>query len=286
MDEEIALIRRLMAENKIDKAFEMLIKSTSADQDLNNQVLTLSAKWKDVRTKENIGIIDNRDAALIHNQINYALVKILSELEKSHANSDNSSTAVATQTPVPANQKKVFISYNHQDAETANKIKEKLRALHIHVSIDSESMQAGEDIRMFIEESVRTTGTTLSIVSRNSLLSSWVAMESVNTFYHEKTDAAKKFIVCYVDDDFFRRNFTDDALDSIEAEIKEIQTLITSRMAKNRSIRDLQNELARMTDLRNNIDEIVRRLRESLCIDIRPENFEKNFNKIRQAVQA
>jgi hypothetical protein len=102
----------------------------------------------------------------------------------------------------------------------------------------------------------------------------------------EKTNAAKKFIVCYLDDDFFRRDFTDKALDSIEEEIKEIQALIGYRMKKNRPIRDLQNDLDRMTNLRNNLDEIIRRLRESLCIDIRPEHFENNFNKIVQAIEA
>ena len=83
---------------------------------------------------------------------------------------------------------------------------------------------------------------------------------------------------------FFKRNFTDDALDHIEGEIKEIQNLITARMEKNRSIRDLQNELTRMTELRNNIDEIIRRLRESLCIDIRNGALDTNFNKILQAI--
>ena len=70
------------------------------------------------------------------------------------------------------------------------------------------------------------------------------------------------------------------ALDHIDGEIKQIQALITSRMEKNRSIRDLQNELTRITELRNNMDEIVRRLRESLCIDIRDEKLENNFSKI------
>lgn len=150
--------------------------------------------------------------------------------------------------------------------------------------IDSEKMQAGEDIKEFIEKCVRDTGTTISLISKNSLLSAWVAMESINTFYHEKTDTKKKFIACFITDDFFNRNFTDDALDHIEGEIKEIQGLITTRMEKNRSIRDVQNELTRMTELRNSIDEIIRRLRESLCIDIRGENLANNFQKILQSI--
>jgi hypothetical protein len=97
---------------------------------------------------------------------------------------------------------------------------------------------------------------------------------------------SKKFIACFITDDFFKRDFTDQALDHVDAEVKEIQALITARMEKNRSIRDLQNELTRMTELRNNMDEIIRRLRESLCIDIRDEKLESNFNKITEAVNS
>lgn len=277
----------------MDKAFEALYNSTLSDPELNDQIVTLSAKFRDVSKRERLGMIDSRDSGLMHNQIIFALVEIVSEMEKRNTQVEKRNTqAAALKTaapaaiPVAAGQKKVFISYNHHDAETANKLKEKLRAHHIQVIIDTEKMTAGEDISKFIEASVRDTDTTLSLVSRKSLLSSWVAMESVNTFYHAKTHSAKKFIVCYLDDDFFRRDFTDKALDSIEEEIKEIQALISSRMEKNRSIRDLQNELARMTDLRNNLDEIIRRLRESLCIDIRPEHLENNFAKIVQAIEA
>lgn len=277
----------------MDKAFEALYNSTLSDPELNDQIVTLSAKFRDVSKRERLGMIDSRDSGLMHNQIIFALVEIVSEMEKRNTQVEKRNTqAAALKTaapaaiPVAAGQKKVFISYNHHDAETANKLKEKLRAHQIQVIIDTEKMTAGEDISKFIEASVRDTDTTLSLVSRKSLLSSWVAMESVNTFYHAKTHSAKKFIVCYLDDDFFRRDFTDKALDSIDEEIKEIQALISSRMEKNRSIRDLQNELARMTDLRNNLDEIIRRLRESLCIDIRPEHLENNFAKIVQAIEA
>ena len=270
----------------MDKAFEALYNSTLSDPELNDQIVTLSAKFRDVSKRERLGMIDSRDSGLMHNQIIFALVEIVSEMEKRNTQAAALKTAAPAAIPAPTDQKKVFISYNHHDAHTANKLKEKLRAHHIQVIIDTEKMTAGEDISNFIDASVQDTDTTLSLVSRRSLISSWVAMESVNTFYHAKINAAKKFIVCYLDDDFFRRDFTDKALDSIEEEIKEIQALISSRMEKNRSIRDLQNELARMTDLRNNIDEIIRRLRESLCIDIRPEHFETSFAKIVQAIGA
>lgn len=284
---EIEKLRRLIAENKMDRALLILKSEIQIYPDLQNQFFTLSAKFNDIRKKEIMGLLDESELFKFQSQLSFSLLELIDEIEIMNGSSSSSDMEKSSQPVKEAVlEKKVFISYNHNDSDTANKLKEKLTVENINVVIDSERMQAGEDIKEFIEKCVRETGTTISLISKNSLLSAWVAMESINTFYHEKTDTKKKFIACYITDDFFKRNFTDDALDHIEGEIKEIQSLITIRMEKNRSIRDLQNELTRMTELRNNMDEIIRRLRESLCIDIRGENLENNFQKILQAVSS
>ncbi len=284
---DIDKLRRFVAENKTDRALQILQDGINAYPDLQNQLLTLAAKFADIRKKENIGLLDDSEAMKFNAQINYSLLEMIGEIEKKNSNGTGKDVDTnLLKAEAGAKQKTVFISYNHHDSAIAHRLKEKLAAVNIKVIIDSERMQAGEDIKEFIEKSVQETEITISLVSATSLLSAWVAMESINTFYHEKTNAKKKFIACFITDDFFKRNFTDDALDYIDGEVNEIQTLITARMEKNRSIRDLQNELTRNTELRNNMDEIVRRLRESLCIDIRDEKLESNFNKITEAVNS
>ena len=280
---DIDKLRRLVAENKTDRALQMLKDGIVGYPDMQNQLLTIAAQFADTRKKENIGLLDNSEAMKFYTKINFSVLEMINEIEQQQATGVNTDKPLQTKN---TEKKRVFISYNHHDSEIANKLKEKLSAKNIQVVIDSEGMQAGEDIKEFIEKSVRETGVTISLVSATSLLSAWVAMESINTFYHEKTDTKKKFIACFITDDFFKRNFTDEALDHIDGEVKEIQNLITARMEKNRSIRDLQNELTRMTELRNNMDEITRRLRESLCIDIRGEMLETNFSKITDAVNS
>ena len=281
---DIDKLRRLIAENKMDRALQNLKEGIANYPDQQNQLLTLSAKFNELRKKENMGLLDDGESFKFQSQLSMAVLELINDIQAA----GNSTIGTVTTTPSITNNlsavKKVFISYNHHDTVVANKLRNKLADENIDVVIDSEKMEAGEDIKEFIEKCVRETGTTISLISKNSLLSAWVAMESINTFYHEKSDLTKKFIACYITDDFFKRNFTDDALDHIEAEIKEIQTLISARMEKNRNIRDLQNELTRMTELRNNMDEIIRRLRESLCIDIGEENLDNNFGKILQAI--
>ena len=83
-------------------------------------------------------------------------------------------------------KKTVFISYSTKDKEIAAKVKAALEERGIEVTIDRESMRAGGNIRDFIDNSIRNTEVTLSIVSENSLASDWVAFESVESFAAEK----------------------------------------------------------------------------------------------------
>jgi hypothetical protein len=279
-------LRTFIAENKTDRAIQELKDDIKAYPHLQNMFINIAGKFSDIRNKKISGLLADSEEMRFKSEVNSAVLQLLDEIEQKNGESISGETVQKKTVITNTATKNVFISYNHHDIETANKLKEKLNAANIDVVIDSENMQAGEDIKDFIEKCVRETGTTISLISKNSLLSAWVAMESINTFYHEKTDKTKKYIACFIDDDFFKRDFTDNALDHIDGEIKEIQGLITIRMEKNRSIRDLQNELTRFTELRNNMDEIIRRLRECLCIDIRGEKLENNFNKITEAVNS
>ena len=80
----------------------------------------------------------------------------------------------------------VFISYSKKDKEIAARVRASLEASGIKVTIDSESMAAGGNIRAFIDQAIRDTEVTLSIISRNSLLSDWVALETMESFSAEK----------------------------------------------------------------------------------------------------
>ena len=102
---------------------------------------------------------------------------------------------------------RVFISYNHKDSKAAEEIKKKLTDLGINVIIDSEALSSGMDIESFIKESILNTDLTISVVSKNSLLSSWVAMESIESFSKE-TRSSIKFLPFVLDKTFLDRKFT------------------------------------------------------------------------------
>ncbi len=120
----------------------------------------------------------------------------------------------------------VFISYNHGDQEVAQKIYNLLKKANIEVLMDNQEMKAGQDIKNFIDSCVKDSNVTLSLVSNKSLRSAWVAMETTNTFFLEKFSPHKKFIACYLDEDFFKSDFTLNAITDIDKLIKDNQELI------------------------------------------------------------
>ncbi len=203
--------------------------------------------------------------------INYKIVSYL--LQKNRSKLEHKSHRLLKREP------SIFISYNHKDKIIAERLNNFLVAAGFEVLIDYKAMRASEDIKLFIENCVRQCDITLSVVSKNSLLSAWVAMESVLTLQSEKT-TNKKFIAVYNDDSFFSRSFVRLGIEEVRAELKEIEDEMTHRLQKGMGTEDLQNERTRYKQLENSLPEIVRRLKESLCIDITEDNFHLGMKKI------
>jgi hypothetical protein len=176
--------------------------------------------------------------------------------------------------------KRVFISYSQKDKDIAAKVKAALEGHSIAVTIDSESMAAGSDIREFIDNSIRNTQVTLSIVSKNSLTSDWVALESVESFAAEKFLEGKKFIACYIDEELFRDEFLIEAIDALDQQIKEIENKIQDCAKRNVNAKNFETKKDRKYRLRNSLPDILGRLLGSLTLDIREPEFDKNLQRI------
>ena len=181
--------------------------------------------------------------------------------------------------------KKVFISYNHEDREVADKLKAALEKKNIDVTIDRVDMSAGAGIQDFIENSIRDADVTLSIVSNHSLLSAWVALESVTAIYGEKLRDDKKFIACYIDDDFFKVDYRLKATKQIKAKIEEIDKLIPEYIAEKIDTNDLNSQKTRLYKLHNNLGDILQKLRDSLTLDIRESEFDRSLARIVQSIE-
>ena len=177
-------------------------------------------------------------------------------------------------------EKTVFISYNHKDEAAVQLLKNKLEVSKIKVILDTSTMKAGTDIEEFIGESIRAAQATISVVSNNSLLSGWVAIETVNVLNFGKLFKDKKYIACCLDEDFTKDNFIPDATQKIDERLKEIARLIAERNVNNQDSRDLNDEKSRLSFLRSNLDGIISKLKATLYVNIEGGLLEKNIQKI------
>lgn len=178
--------------------------------------------------------------------------------------------------------KKVFISYSHRDLGVTSKLRRKLESYGLRILIDVDSLPPGKSIREFIEESVRESDATISIVSRHSLMSTWVALETVSTLSH----SSKKLFGCFVDVDFLNREFVDEAQQYVAAEMQEIGARIKQRIDNQESFEDLYQVLEDHRRLRSNIDKIVRQLRDTVCLSLHQDVFEESCAKLARALES
>jgi len=183
-------------------------------------------------------------------------------------------------------EKKVFISYSHADMSKGHELYQALIANDIAVIKDDEAMFAGDYITAFVLDSVKKAAITLMIVSEKSLLSGWVATETVNTFFLENFTSNKFFIGCYLDRSFLDPGFVTKALKQIDNTLNATNKEIDERNKLKSDSRDLNAQKTRLITLRANLDNIIYRLQNSFCVDISDGNLDQNLSIITRAIKS
>lgn len=173
----------------------------------------------------------------------------------------------------------VFISYNHNDQDIAKQIKDYFENNGLNVVIDFESLATGEKIEDFIRRCIKDSGVTLSIVSANSLMSSWVAIETLYSYYNQASQL-RNFLPCYIDKTIFNINFVDEANNSLSSKINDLDTVIKRRISNNIGIEDLQSERTRLMRIKNELPFIIGMMKERMCADLSDVAFNANIEKI------
>ncbi len=285
-------IHSLVAGDDIKKSFEILLNSSlNIEEDLLNELRVLSARFNKNEKNKRRDVISNDDYSREHAKITNSLLQVISDVSENIDSNDDRKTDLTPVQESPdksddkTGKRKVFVSYNHKDQAVALRIKEGLVEQGFSVILDIDAIRAGEDIKTFIDDSVANSDCTLSLVSLNSLMSGWVGMETINTFFHEKFDNNKLFIACYLQDEFMAKDFVLKAAKKIDTELAEINALIAEHNANNLDCTHLNYEKTRYFDLRNNLDKIIARLKNSVCVDIRDDLFDQGMERVLQALQ-
>jgi hypothetical protein len=178
----------------------------------------------------------------------------------------------------------VFISYSRKDEEVALKVRDALMASGLRVTIDIDSIEPGGDIRQFIERGIRETQVTLTIVSRNSLLSDWVSLETGYTHivgnFQDKT-----FIPCHIENDLFSQQFNDDLRMAIDQNIEKLDREMNVLQDRKEKTGHVSTERDRKIDLKHNLGTILGLLKNTLVTDIRTLSFDQNIQKIIEKIK-
>lgn len=181
----------------------------------------------------------------------------------------------------------IFISYNHKDSEFVNEIVERFQKENIEIIIDANNLKFGDDIQEFIKLSTENTEFTLSIMSRNSLLSPWVLLETLEALMHERVEKKKKYLPVIIDNSVIDRKFYHEAKSHMEKGIRDLIDEIYELSKGFNHTKSLENEKERLIDLRNNFDKVIDRLKSHLYIDFSTAvNIEKNFPKLLEQIKA
>jgi hypothetical protein len=197
-----------------------------------------------------------------------------------------SQAALQEEQKAKAQEHIAFISYNHADEKKVTLLKVKLEEAGITVILDSASMQAGTAIDDFITASIKKANAIVSVVSKNSLTSGWVGVETINAMFIKKYFPEKKFIPCNIDSEFMKDKFTDTARAKLRKRIKAIEKMAAARAAGGKRFVDFDDEWRRLENLDKALPEIVQYLKNDLCIAIGGRSLSANLNKILDAIKA
>ena len=178
-------------------------------------------------------------------------------------------------------RKSAFLSYSTMDIEWMKKFKKALSG-KFTVKIADESIAIGENIEYSLRKLVQNTDVTILIVSKNSLRSSWVALETYETLLIERlsNEYNKTLIPVIVDNSIYRDEFYIEAINAIDEKIKHLKKLIFEAVELNVSTANYEKKRQRLMNLRSNFGDVLDRIRSNLYLNFSDDNFRKNMNKL------
>jgi hypothetical protein len=279
-------IENLIIKGRLDQALEKMLDF--ADNHYRNSIILQMGRYNSLKNDIELGVVDDRFANTQKNQIRGAIQSIFNDMREEGLIPDNPVDPPEVEENAPQNApaiQAVFISYNHNDSDVADRIVAKLESKGIPTLLDRQDAKAGQNIKEFITESIRNSKATLFIVSNKSLLSSWVGLESVLTIIQSDfTD--RQFFPCYLDDDFLvDEDFTVKAFDALQLEVDKVRQRIEERNQRNMAISSLNSKLERLKDLQNNLDRIMNYLHNVVCVDIRDARFDAGIEKVIESIK-
>lgn len=279
-------ILQLISEGRTEEALALLAK-------FDGNAVLLQGRYNAGKKQYNMGTIEYGEWGRIQAQVNNAVIEMAGSIKTGTGSGEGTSTTGTGHASAhtsgagsssTASQHKTFISYNHGDSEYAQRVKGFLAQNNVDVIIDEEDMPAGMSIMEFIQQSIKNCDSVVSIVSSKSLNSGWVGQESVASMYAVWL-ADKKFIPVKLDDVAFDIDFQITAQETILQKIQDLETKIGKLRQLGGDSRAFDDDRNRLFELKNNLGQIIQRLKSVLMVDITGNNFDPSMRKVLERIQ-
>jgi TIR domain/Effector-associated domain 11 len=286
-------IQQLIANGQTEDALALLAKANKA-----NDAMLLQAQYNNGKRNFNMGLIDFSEWGRIQARVNFAALELAGQAGVTEqirpprnpvenpvvAGSDRPSNPEAQPSQEAAVFSGVFISYNHDDRESVDRIRLYLEQAGLSVAIDTDDMAAGQAIKDFIQNRMREKGFILSVVSKNSLQSGWVGIESDLAFYSQLF-GGRRFLPVRLDSHFLNDEFLLDTVDHIDLKLSELDAQIAKAKDRKISALPFESKRNRLQELRENLPKILDRLQNVLTVDVSEKQFEIGMKKVVETIK-
>lgn len=265
-------IQQLIANGQTKDALLLLVQ-------INGEALLLQAQYNNGEKQFNLGLIEFSEWQRIQARVNFAALEMVGKSGQNPSGGNATQANGGEAATVAAIISSIFISYNQDDKDPVDQVRKSLEQAGMPVAIDTDDMAAGQSIKDFIQNRMREKGYILSVISKNSLQSGWVGIESDLSFYSQLF-GGRQFLPVRLDNEFLRDDFLLETIDSIDIRLTDLDTKIQKAKEKRISALPYESKRNRLQELRENLPKILDRLQNVLTVDISGNNFEPGMKKV------
>jgi TIR domain len=264
-------LKSWIAEGRVEDVLEALAA-------LTDEAIVVRSSYVSAKRRYNLGTLEQRDWTLAQNRATESALYLVNRYAPEHETAQNTE-------PKPINTIKkgstvsVFISYNHNDGPQVDKIQEVLEQRGFDVKRDKDDMAVGEGIQDFIDRMLKTEGYVLSVISKNSLSSGWVGIES-NLAHYAQFFGVSRFIPVMIDQSLFDDNLVFDVLDTLDPQIKGTEANIEKSKQRGVEYDQFEKKRRRLVALRSNIAGLINKLQNVKVEDISEDKWDTGMQKV------
>lgn len=269
-------IQQLISTGQTEEALQLLVKSAP-------DAILLQARYNQGKKQYNMGLIEFGEWSRVQAQINYAALELAGSAKVGATQPEIPSKKENTPAEQNGSSKKVFISYNHKDSETVDRIKNYLEENGVDVKIDKEDLSATEKIKDFIVRNFKENDFILFVASNNSLRSGWVGYEQTIATFAELLDRMK-IINVRLDAECFRDDLPLEVAREVRQEISKLDELIELYKVEGIPYNNVTTKRQRLEKFRLGISDLVDRLQNSLTLDVSTDGFDTNMARVLSAI--